>query len=55
MGWDEVFETSEDWRGEIHLDLFQKNWPEDLAGPEYYLNIDMIYDGYTLKKEDDKC
>jgi hypothetical protein len=31
---------NEDWRGELHLD----DWPEDLAGPEYWL--------YKKKRDD---
>ena len=33
----ETPETAEDWRGDLHHELQIEAWPEDLAGPEYWL------------------
>ena len=35
-GW-EATEDDESWRGELHPELQIEAWPEDLAGPEYWL------------------
>ena len=57
MSWTEEFYIDlESWRGEVNpLDLYPEflDWPEELAGPEYYLNLDN--NGYSLKKDDDVC
>jgi len=36
LPWDDEYEPAEDttWRGQEHLE----DWPENLAGPEYWLN-----------------
>lgn len=31
--WHRPAEVRENWRGEVHL----RDWPEELAGPEYWL------------------
>lgn len=40
-GWEDVPEEErealEAWRGELHPDQSEEEWPEDLAGPEYWL------------------
>ena len=33
----EAAEDNDSWRGELHLELQIEAWPEDLAGPEYWL------------------
>jgi hypothetical protein len=30
-------EDDESWRGQVHPELQIETWPEDLAGPEYWL------------------
>lgn len=35
-GW-EAGGDDDSWRGEVHPELQIEAWPEDLAGPEYWL------------------
>ncbi len=34
LPWKTAGAEEEAWRGDIHVD----NWPEEMAGPEYWLN-----------------